>query len=193
MHKSTKAALASMTGAGLLLGGAGSLAYWSDTEGLPGTTITPGSLDLVGGGCGDGWTVGGAPVDLDTYLVVPGETLTRTCTFTLDLAGDALSANLALSTPGAVSGTLAGELVYDATYSVAGTAPAPLTGGTVAALTGADDGEQVSVAFSVTLPRDGNNVVPGVDNDSNNGPGFGNGSLSATLDALSVSLTQSVV
>ncbi len=39
MRNSIKAALAATTGAALLLGGAGSLAYWSDEEVIPGGTI----------------------------------------------------------------------------------------------------------------------------------------------------------
>lgn len=49
MRNSIKAALAATTGAALLLGGAGSLAYWSDEEVIPGGTINGGSLDLTRG------------------------------------------------------------------------------------------------------------------------------------------------
>ncbi len=41
MKKSTKGALAAAAAGSLLLGGAGSLAYWTDAESITGTSINP--------------------------------------------------------------------------------------------------------------------------------------------------------
>ena len=59
MKKSTKGAVAVAAAAVLLTGGAGTLAYWSDSVDLPGGSISSGSLSLGTPDCGSGWTLDG--------------------------------------------------------------------------------------------------------------------------------------
>lgn len=92
MKKSTKGAIAAGAAAVLLLGGAGSLAYWSDAESADGGTITAGSLTLSAVTCGTSWLEGASPVT----TIVPGDTVTKTCTGTLTLVGDHIGATVAL-------------------------------------------------------------------------------------------------
>ena len=54
MKKATKGALAVTAAGALLLGGAGTLAYWNDVQGVTGGTISSGHLKLTPGTC-DGW------------------------------------------------------------------------------------------------------------------------------------------
>ncbi|GAA3740442.1 hypothetical protein GCM10022239_15160 [Leifsonia bigeumensis] len=98
MNKLTKAAIAGAAGIALLLGGAGSLAYWNDSTSLAGGTINAGQLQITADPDGGVWTdADGDPVDLATFLAVPGDALTYTDTFTLMATGDNLSATLALA------------------------------------------------------------------------------------------------
>jgi alternate signal-mediated exported protein len=46
MNSTTKGSLAAVVAALLLTGGAGTLAYWNDTENVPGGPISSGQLDL---------------------------------------------------------------------------------------------------------------------------------------------------
>jgi len=92
MKKSTKGALAAGGAAVLLLGGAGSLAYWTDTDTLDGGTIEAGSMTLSDVDCADGWVEGALAV----AKIVPGDTVTKTCTGSLVLEGDHIGATVAL-------------------------------------------------------------------------------------------------
>ena len=55
MKRSTKGALAASAAGILLLGGAGSLAFWNATVNVPGAAIASGDLKLSTPDCGDGW------------------------------------------------------------------------------------------------------------------------------------------
>ena len=74
MKKTTAAAVTAAVGAALLLGGAGTLAYWTDEAASADQTISSGSLDLGTLDSGD-WTVtNGAVVDAAfTGGIVPGD------------------------------------------------------------------------------------------------------------------------
>ena len=186
MRNSIKAALAATAGGGLLLGGAGSLAYWQDVETKTGDTVTSGVLDVSAPDCGSGWQdETSAAVDFSTYLVVPGEVFTQQCTFTLSATGDNLSADIALVAPDVLTGTLAGELTWTATYTWNGGAPVALDDASVASITEVNDGDTLVVDMQIELPFGGS-----VDNDSNNGPEFGNGSLAAVVEDVVVTVTQ---
>ena len=52
MNKTVKGAFAAGTAAFLLVGGAGSLAYWNDTANVAGSTINSGTLTLDSSSCG---------------------------------------------------------------------------------------------------------------------------------------------
>src|SRR4051794_15395746 len=99
MKKSSKGALAVGAGVALLLGGSGTLAFWSDSKPITGGAINSGHLRLVtdatNTGCG-GWyldSAEGAPV---AYTVgdpiVPGDVLSRDCAYTVQATGNHLRA-----------------------------------------------------------------------------------------------------
>lgn len=185
MRNSIKAALAATTGAALLLGGAGSLAFWTDsTEVQPDTTLTSGTLDLGAPDCGD-WTLDGgfvyAPADDE---IVPGDTLTRTCQFQITAVGEHLEAELEADAPTMTDSALEDELTFTAVYELdvdatddgTGETPVDPEAGAVV-FTDADDGSYLRVAFTVDFPY-------GVeDNDSN-------GALTTQLGAITVTATQ---
>jgi len=183
MNKSTKGALAAAAAGTLLLGGAGSLAFWNDTTNVSGTSVSSGHLKLVNSTCESAsWILdegAGAPHEA-TYgsqLLVPGDTLTKTCTIDVDAAGDHLAATFkadATSTDPA-SNALLDELQIGATYAV--NAGAPGNGQSAVAIA---DGDQITVKLSVTWP------YGSLDNDSNV-----SGGLTAALNDITVTATQS--
>lgn len=146
MKKSHKGALAAGAAAVLLLGGAGTLAFWSDTADVPGGSITSGSLALGAPDCDAGWTLDGGTPYTD-QLLVPGDTLTKVCTVDLQATGEHLGATLGIATPTwGASNALTGELTADATFTVNG---ASATTVTEADDTGTDEIEAtVSVVFN---------------------------------------------
>jgi alternate signal-mediated exported protein len=153
MHKSTKGALAAAAAGALLLGGAGSLAYWNSSQTVSGGSISSGTLTLTqetGQSCTD-WTLdaAGGPTAYTpgTTLVVPGDVITKTCDYTVNASGAHLSANLTMDgTSITGSNALSAALTPGATYA--------LDGSTVAsgdAITSADDGAVLSAAITVTF------------------------------------------
>lgn len=195
MRNSIKAALAATAGGALLLGGAGSLAYWQDAETEGAHTITSGRLDLSAPDCGNGWNDGTGDIDLAVFRIVPGDTLTMACEFTVDAAGDNLLTELAFTKPALDSNTLAGELDYSATYELNTLGPAdlgPYDNG-APAITNLDDGDVITVEYTVALPFE----VGVVNNDSNSGAEFTSGDtglvggeLTAVLSALTLTVNQ---
>ncbi|MDI9902176.1 alternate-type signal peptide domain-containing protein [Rhodococcus sp. IEGM 1409] len=117
MKKQTKGAIAAAAAGALLLGGAGSLAVWSDSADVGGGgPVTSGALDLstcapVGGG----WnSLNPAPVpisDIAAYRIVDTESIQYTCDVTVTAVGDRLAANLTADTAGVVAGPGSAELV----------------------------------------------------------------------------------
>lgn len=159
MRHSVKGVLASAGAVAVLVGGTGTLAFWTDTVTVPGDTgITSGTMtltDTTSGGCGStGWVLdasespaGGAFVPASD-LLVPGDELSKTCTFTVGATGDHLRATIGVSAP-LVSGTLASALTAGATFTSAGS---PVT-----TITSADDGATVTARITVTFdPASGN-------------------------------------
>lgn len=159
MNKATKGALAVAAGGSLLLGGAGTLAYWTDTSTVTGGNITGGTLSLVDPTCS--WTLahsGGATltnVDPTTIRLVPGDTATQTCTSTITATGQFIKAALTV-TGGADdnSTTIEEEITPVASYKVGGVA-------SQATITSADTGKILEATIVLAFPF-------GVeDNDSN--------------------------
>lgn len=174
MKKTTKGALAAGGAAALLLGGAGTLAYWTDTAEVPGATISSGHLDLAGEDCGDGWTLEGAAYT--DQLLVPGDTLSKSCTYTLDIAGEHFTnADFTVTAPTDVTGAqaLVDEIGVATAVELNGTAQPTATGVAVA------DGDELTIDMTITWPYGTE------DNDSNVV-----GGLTASLDALSVVVKQ---
>lgn len=121
MKKSTKGALAAAASASLLLGGAGSLAYWSDNTVVDAGDFRTGNLRLDSSTCVSApWTVTNdiekrtGTVNLAAFRAVPGDVLTKTCKVTVLASGINLRAALAITnaaqtvtaSPEAVSGSV---------------------------------------------------------------------------------------
>jgi alternate signal-mediated exported protein len=155
MKKSTKGAAAAAAAGVLLLGGAGSLAYWNSTASVPGGAINSGSLALGTPACG-AWTLDTLePAPPATFTagdpLVPGDVLTKTCTFAITATGNHLRATLGV---GSASFTpvndLSADLTASAVFTVAGN-PIP------AEITELNNGNVVSAAITVTFdPESGN-------------------------------------
>ncbi|MDO3394237.1 alternate-type signal peptide domain-containing protein [Nocardioides sp. SOB44] len=168
MRTSPKAALAGVAGAGLLLGGAGSLAFWNDTQTEDGGTIESGTLNLLDRKC-SGWLSNPADakstVDLfGEFLVVPGTKLTQTCTYGIRVEG-VLDAELSVNNDYDDDGsTLGAEIDVDPVFSVVDDAAATtaLTTDGTWGFDQTDTGKVLKVVITVELP-----FGAGVDNDSN--------------------------
>ncbi|MCL2424214.1 MAG: alternate-type signal peptide domain-containing protein [Micrococcales bacterium] len=86
MKRLTKAAFATGGAAVLLVGGVGTVAYWTDTATATGTDITSGQMSVTDGTCSD-WEFdasdgGGTPGE-----IVPGDVLVTTCEVTVSGSG----------------------------------------------------------------------------------------------------------
>jgi alternate signal-mediated exported protein len=97
MNKLVKGSIAGAAGIALLLGGAGSLALWSDSAALSPTTITAGNLDI-------------APVSAGSWSpaltkIVPGDSTTYTQNYTVVATGDNMHATLTTN-----AGTIANSI-----------------------------------------------------------------------------------
>jgi alternate signal-mediated exported protein len=105
MNKLVKGAIAGAAGIVLLMGGAGSLAYWNDSAnagpGAGSNSITAGTLTIAAAN-GGSWTKGlynnagtqtvapAAVANLSAVRIVPGNRLVYTQTFNLNATGDDL-------------------------------------------------------------------------------------------------------
>ncbi|MBO3665104.1 alternate-type signal peptide domain-containing protein [Microbacterium stercoris] len=188
MNKSTKGALAITAAAVLLLGGGGTLAYWTATAEVEGGAITHGTLGLTAGACDATWFhADGGTVSTDAAaLVVPGDQVGKTCTFTIDATGDHLAATLSVPSTLVWTGTDGTSFTSTvaATYAVGGTAIAD--GGVI---TDADDGQTLTATVLVDIPF-GDADVPAGSTGTATTNGNDTQSLVATLDTLLVTLTQ---
>jgi alternate signal-mediated exported protein len=157
MKKSTKGAVAAAAAGILLLGGAGTLAFWSADVDLPGGTFTAGELKLVEPECSD-WTLDdeeeapGVVVDDDT-LFVPGDSITQTCTATIIATGEHLRATVGVT--GAEIGDEAGPYVtVDSDATIGGNS-------NVTEITEANDGDAVSMTVTLTFNEGSGNETQG--------------------------------
>ncbi|HWH26869.1 MAG TPA: alternate-type signal peptide domain-containing protein [Pseudolysinimonas sp.] len=95
MNKLVKGAVATGLGVALLMGGAGTLAFWNASTPLAaasGGSITAGQLSASAGAAGT-WNYGtsaGPAVNLSTFKIVPGDTIVYTQNVTLTASGDNL-------------------------------------------------------------------------------------------------------
>ena len=178
MKKTTKGALAGGAAGVLLLGGAGTVAYWTDSETVTGGAVNSGELSLTqetGQTCSS-WTLdaaGGATTYTPgTTLVVPGDVITKTCTYTVNASGAHLAATLGFEAP-SITGDAAldGALSPAASYTLASVA---VTNG--AAITSANDGDVLVATITVTFASATSGLT--AQNEA------------AVLDDISVSLTQ---
>jgi alternate signal-mediated exported protein len=183
MKKSTKGALAAGAAAVLLLGGAGTLAYWSDSIDLPGGSVTSGELKLENADCDDDWVyaAGSASAGQTVNLFVPGDVISKKCTFDIVATGDNLSADLVVPSTATFASVSPAAPSFSATvaatYEDADGDPLPAT------ITDANDGT-VTATINVTFPygTGQNDPAPENINDTQ--------AVTATLDAITVSVEQ---
>lgn len=166
MKKSTKGAVAAAAAGVLLLGGAGSLAFWSATDTVTGTNVTAGELKIDDADCTD-WAFDGSEVtanktyDPATDRIVPGDTLTRSCDWTLTAVGEHLRATVLTEAPGA-TGDLAPALTVP--FPVVTVKDAPVgsdysDGDTIGTITEHENGAVLTATQSITFN-------PGSDNST---------------------------
>lgn len=139
MKKSTKGAVAAVAAGVLLLGGAGSLAYWSDEADVDGGSVNSGSIELAATDCADApWTH--TEDGSEVGLIVPGDTIEKECEATLVLEGDHIGATVELDADALddVEGELGQELEASATIP-----DGPVTG---------EGTHDVSVTIAVEFP-----------------------------------------
>ena len=96
MNKLIKGSIAGAAGIALLLGGAGTFAFWSDTAAVAAGEVTSGVLDVANKTPGT-W-------DKDIALIVPGDSLTFTDTLELTATGDNLKAAVTTNAAEIVNG-----------------------------------------------------------------------------------------
>jgi alternate signal-mediated exported protein len=146
--KLTKALVATGVGVALLAGGGGTFATWYDSTTTEGATVTSGDLGLT---AGPGvWSNGLKTIDVASYRVVPGETLTFTQNVRIDATGDRLQAVLKPSFTDSVdeSNELAKQLRASAVFVVDDVEVL----GAGRDITAADNGKTLAVALQVTFP-----------------------------------------
>lgn len=140
MNKLVKGAIATGVGVVLLMGGAGTLAYWNASANTSAATITAGNLTATSGTAGV-WKSGTTTINPATFRTVPGDVLTYTQDVTLDASGDNLKftvglGNAALTIPttfvapvtSAASTELKNQILASAVYSIGGANIAPVSG-----------------------------------------------------------------
>lgn len=153
MNKSTKGALAAAGAALLLVGGVGSLAYWSASQTVEGVEVTAGELELSALEC-DGWVFDTgedeAGAEFTGQPIVPGDVLSNSCTGTLTAVGEHLRASFAM-TGGALSGALASSITPALAATVGGNA--------VTEVTEANDGQTVALTASLTFNTTSDNTT----------------------------------
>ena len=153
MHATVKGALAAGTAGTLLLGGAGTLAYWNSTGSVGGGTINSGDLQLDASSCTTAaWTVSNtvegvtdAAFAVGTDEIVPGDVLKKTCNIAVTAIGANLRANLAVT-----NGATTGSTMSVGAYSVAGSFK--LAGADVTSITDANNGQNIVATITVTFP-----------------------------------------
>lgn len=111
MNKLTKAAIAGAAGIALLLGGAGSLAYWNDSAKLDAASINAGTLTIAADGEAS-TTYLNDPL-MPVSLIVPGDTVVVSQDVTISATGDNLEASLGIDAT-----ALVGALEPFVTYTV---------------------------------------------------------------------------
>ena len=199
MNKLVKGAVATAAGVALLMGGAGTFAYWNDSVGITGGTITAGNLVVTDATPLSGvWTVlkngtGTATTitNIATFVASPGDKFTYTKSVTITATGDNLTATLALgagsitaagAVPTAASTALAAYLTKTAGITATGTG---VTAGAVAGTyiitpgTAGVTARTVVVAVVIEFPK--NALATTVENSTKTGSVILSG-LNVTLD-----------
>lgn len=173
MNKSAKGAVAAAAAGALLLGGAGTLAYWTGTEEVPGGTFTSGYLQINDVDCATAtWKLDGG-ADYTTQRLVPGDVLTKTCDFTIDGVGDHMTVSLDTATPGwSAANALTADLTVGATFVGA-------TSGALSDPAVVEKDETVTATITVTF-----------DTASGNETNVPTAGIAAVLDDVTITATQ---
>ena len=163
MKKQTKGAIAAAAAGALLLGGAGSLAMWSDSEVVGGGgAVTAGTLQLApcapvsGTGLQSTNPTVKPIADITAWRIVPTEVLTFDCTTSITADGDRLAATIAADTSTITAGTTAapGATANQLKDNITATTVVTVGGTVVTAaspLTEADNGKPVTVKVTLTF------------------------------------------
>lgn len=177
MKKVFRGVLAAGLGTTLLVGGAGTLAYWTEDATIGGGAINAGHLnlvtDLTNTGCG-AWTLDNGEDAPGTYTagdpLVPGDVLSRDCSYTIQAEGNHLRATVGVSavTFSGAGGDFGGML--DASVTAL-----EVNGVAASEFTEANNGQALTATVAVTFdPAAGNTTED----------------LSTVLDAVTVTATQ---
>jgi len=181
MKKTTKGALAAGAAAVLLMGGAGSLAYWTDSGTITSATIASGNMSMTDPDCSGGWVyaAGAAGAGNAVTAFVPGDVVSETCTFAVNGTGDNLSATLTAPDTVAITSPTGTSLTATvaAAYSIGGAA---LT--SPATITSAQFGQTVTATVTVTFPYGTDETGTVNTNDTQN--------IQAQLDDIAITLQQ---
>lgn len=189
MNKFLTGAIATAAGVALLMGGAGTFAYWNSSATPTTSTITAGNLAVTDAGSSTAvWKSGNTVINPANFKAAPGDVLTYTKTMNITATGDNLVATLGLgagsitgATSGAADQALAAALTQSATLSASGTGIAPVVGSpntyTVTAGT-AGVSQSVTVTATITFPKG----TAGQYNDAKTG--------AVNFSGLAVTLTQ---
>lgn len=167
MRNSAKGVLAAGAAVALLVGGGGTLAFWSDSNLYDiDSTLGTGSLSLGEVSCDD-WTLdaaeGGGTFDPATDELVPGDTLTRTCTSVINAEGKHLNATIGLSGGATNIDQPLVDEGFTLTSAVTKTAPAGTPESIGTSISSLDDGYTLTATFTATFPYGGASPA---DNDS---------------------------
>ncbi|NLE96739.1 MAG: alternate-type signal peptide domain-containing protein [Propionibacterium sp.] len=110
MNKMFKGAALTGLGVALLLGGGGTLAVWNAAAETDAGQIVAGDLNLEADA--GVWTsdLAGGAIDIEDYLVVPGETLTFTQPLSITLEGNQLAADFTVTGTSAANGFASGTV-----------------------------------------------------------------------------------
>jgi alternate signal-mediated exported protein len=154
MNKFTKASIATGAGIVLLLGGAGTFAYWNDSADLTPGTITSGTLTISAGSTGS-WTDASddsAISNITDFLIVPGDELLFAQDVKVNATGDNLVATLSVDSDDVATGTLADQLQYEVSATAAGTTVVDNGDGTFEITPGTADVVDLAVKVRVIFP-----------------------------------------
>ncbi len=175
MKKSSKGAVAAAAAGVLLLGGAGSLAFWSATDTVNGVSVAAGELKLSAATC-TGWKFDGSEVTANkayvpaTDKIVPGDVLTQSCDYTITAKGEHLRATL-LASQGAAPSDLTPYLTTPfptLKYKTPGPNSTAVAGDNVGDITESADGSvitaEIKLTFDGSAPNASQTLTGGVDN-----------------------------
>ncbi|OZC47093.1 MULTISPECIES: alternate-type signal peptide domain-containing protein [Nocardiaceae] len=162
MNKATKGAIAAGAAAVLLLGGLGSYALWQDERTIAGGEINSGELQFVSNAPG-AWTetTSGTAIGSDPsgFLIVPGDILTYSSSYTIESAGPNIRATLTADFDEVFAddtSDLAAALDPEITVTGAG---GTVTSGQIVPLTLTAGSQVVNVTVKLTFDADTTDLI----------------------------------